>query len=164
MPDSVFDTLPLPLKSIATRPLFVMKLDVKPMVVVGQTPGPFRRIGIVPSGTFAGDRLSGTVLDGGADWQTVRGDGSTTLDVRLLLKTDDDVTIAMSYRGVRHGPAELIQRLEKGQVIDPASYYFRIAPSFEAPAGRYEWLNRIVAVGTGHRFETGPVYSVFEVL
>ena len=164
MPNSVFDTLPLPLKSIATRPLFVMKLDVKPIVVVGQTPGPFRRVGIVPSGTFTGDRLSGTVLDGGADWQTVRGDGSTTLDVRLLLKTDDDVTIAMSYRGVRHGPAEVIQQLEKGQVIDPASYYFRMTPTFEAPAGRYEWLNRIVAVGTGHRFETGPVYSVFEVL
>jgi hypothetical protein len=164
MPDPVFETLPLPLKSIATRPLFVMKLDVKPIVVVGQTPGPFRRVGIVPSGTFAGDRLSGTVLDGGSDWQTVRDDGSTTLDVRLLLKTDDDVTIAMSYRGVRHGPAELIQRLESGQVIDPSSYYFRIAPIFEAPAGRYEWLNRIIAVGTGHRFANGPVYSVFEVL
>src|SRR5579871_3701487 len=100
MPDSVFETLPLPLKSIATRPLFVMRLDVKPIVVVGQTPGPFRRVGIVPSGTFAGERLSGTVLDGGSDWQTVRDDGSTTLDVRLLLKSDDDVTIAMSYRGV----------------------------------------------------------------
>jgi hypothetical protein len=164
MPDSVFETLPLPLKSIVTQPLFVMRLDVKPIVVIGQTPGPFRRVGIVPSGTFTGDRLSGTVLDGGSDWQTVRDDGSTTLDVRLLLKTDDDVTIAMSYRGVRHGPAELIQRLERGQVIDPSSYYFRIAPIFEAPAGRYEWLNRVIAVGTGHRFETGPVYSVFEVL
>ena len=164
MPESVFETLPLPLKNIATQPLFVMRLDVKPIVVVGQTPGPFRRVGIVPSGTFSGDRLSGTVLDGGSDWQTVRNDGSTTLDVRLLLKTDDDVTIAMSYRGVRHGPAELIQQLESGQVIDPSSYYFRIAPIFEAPAGRYEWLNRIIAVGTGHRFESGPVYSVFEVL
>ncbi|RZF24903.1 DUF3237 domain-containing protein [Paraburkholderia sp. UYCP14C] len=164
MSDQVFGTLPLPLKSIATQPLFVMRLDVKPIVVVGQTPGPFRRVGIVPSGTFAGDRLSGIILDGGSDWQAVRDDGSTTLDVRLLLKTDDDVTIAMSYRGVRHGPAELIQRLERGQVIDPSSYYFRIAPIFEAPAGRYEWLNRIIAVGAGHRFETGPVYSVFEVL
>lgn len=164
MADLAFETLPLPLKSIAMQPLFVIKLDVKPIVVVGQTPGPFRRVGIVPSGTFAGDRLSGTVLDGGSDWQTVRDDGSTTLDVRLLLKTDDDVTIGMSYRGIRHGPADLIQRLERGQVIDPSSYYFRITPIFEAPAGRYEWLNRIIAVGTGHRLENGPVYSVFEVL
>ena len=104
------------------------------------------------------------MLDGGSDWQTVRSDGSTTLDVRLLLKTDDDVTITMSYRGVRHGPAEVIQRLEKGEIVEPSSYYFRIGPIFEAPNGRYEWLNRLMAIGTGHRFADGPVYSVFEVL
>jgi hypothetical protein len=141
-----------------------MRLDVKPIVVVGATPGPFRRVGIVPSGSFEGDRLSGKVLDGGSDWQAVRSDGSTTLDVRLVLQTDDGSTIAMSYRGVRHGPVEVIERLEKGEVVDPSSYYFRINPIFEAPAGRYEWLNRIMAVGTGHRFANGPTYSVFEVL
>ncbi|NPT42849.1 DUF3237 family protein [Paraburkholderia sp. 1N] len=161
---TLFDSLPAPLKSVQTRPLFVMRLDVKPIVVVGATPGPFRRVGIVPSGSFEGDRLSGKVLDGGSDWQAVRSDGSTTLDVRLVLQTDDGSTIAMSYRGVRHGPVEVIERLEKGEVVDPSSYYFRINPIFEAPAGRYEWLNRIMAVGTGHRFANGPTYSVFEVL
>jgi hypothetical protein len=164
MTSSFFESLPAPLKSVQTRPLFVMRLDVKPIVVVGATPGPFRRVGIVPSGTFEGERLSGKVLDGGSDWQAVRTDGSTTLDVRLLLQTDDGSTITMSYRGVRHGPAEVMQRLDKGEAVDPSSYYFRIAPIFEAPAGRYEWLNRIVAVGTGHRFPEGPTYSVFEVL
>jgi hypothetical protein len=49
-------------------------------------------------------------------------------------------------------------------VVDPASYYFRINSMFEAPAGRYEWLNGILAIGLGHRFAYGPVYSVFEVL
>jgi len=58
----------------------------------------------------------------------------------------------------------VIQRLEKGEEVDPASYYFRINPIFETPAGKYEWLNRVIAVGTGHRFAYGPVYSVFEVL
>lgn len=164
MSTPAFESLPEPLRSVQTRPLFVMRLDVKPIVVVGATPGPFRRVGIVPSGSFKGERLSGTVLDGGSDWQTVRSDGSTTLDVRLLLKTDDDVTITMSYRGVRHGPAEVIQRLEKGEIVEPSSYYFRIGPIFEAPNGRYEWLNRLMAIGTGHRFADGPVYSVFEVL
>ncbi|WP_208862135.1 DUF3237 domain-containing protein [Paraburkholderia caballeronis] len=159
-----FDDLPAPLTRIDTRPLFVMRLDVKPIVVVGDTPGPFRRVGIVPSGTFAGERLAGTVLDGGSDWQTVRDDGSTTLDVRLVLRTGDGVHVAMSYRGVRHGDPDVIGRLERGEAVDPASYYFRIAPQFEAPAGPYAWLNRIVAVGAGHRFAGGPVYSVFEVL
>jgi hypothetical protein len=84
--------------------------------------------------------------------------------VRLILQTDDGVNITIAYRGIRHGAADVIQRLEKGEPVDPASYYFRINPVFEAPAGKYEFLNRVIAVGTGHRFKDGPVYSVFEVL
>jgi hypothetical protein len=160
----LFDELPATLKSVQSRPLFVMRLDVKPIVMVGATPGSFRRVGIVPSGTFTGDRLSGKVLDGGTDWQSVRSDGSTLLDVRLVLQTDDGANILMSYRGVRHGATDIIQRLEKGEEVDPASYYFRINPIFEAPVGKYEWLNRVIAVGAGHRFSYGPVYSVFEIL
>jgi hypothetical protein len=159
-----FDELPAPLRNVALRPLFVMRLDVKPIEIVGQTPGAFRRVGIVPSGTFAGERLSGVVLDGGSDWQTVRSDGSTALDVRLLLRTDDGTNVLMSYRGIRHGDPDVLRRLDKGEPVDPASYYFRINPVFEAPSGKYEWLNRVIGVGTGHRFPGGPVYSVFEVL
>ena len=32
-----------------------------------------------------------------------RPDGSTTLDVRIVLQTDDGATIGMTYRGLRHG-------------------------------------------------------------
>jgi hypothetical protein len=159
-----FDELPAALQQVRTRPLFVMKLEVKPLVAVGETPGPFRRIGIVPSGTFTGDRLSGKVLDGGSDWQTVRSDGSTTLDVRLTLQTDDDVFLTMEYRGIRQGPADVMDRLARGEAVDPAEYYFRTIATFEAPNGNYAWLNGLVAVATGHRFPDGPVYSVFEVL
>ncbi|NIE64276.1 DUF3237 domain-containing protein [Burkholderia sp. Ax-1719] len=159
-----FDALPPALKELQFRPLFVMRLDVKPIEVVGQTAGALRRVGIVPSGSFAGERLNGVVLDGGSDWQTVRSDGSTTLDVRLLLRTDDGTRLLMSYRGVRHGEAGILQRLDRGEPVDSASYYFRINPVFEAPSGAYEWLNRVIAIGTGHRFPDGPVYSIFEVL
>ncbi|WP_250517134.1 DUF3237 domain-containing protein [Caballeronia sp. INDeC2] len=164
MATPLFEDLPPALQRVQARPLFVLRLDVKPIVTVGDTPGPFRRIGIVPSGTFAGERLAGAVLDGSSDWQTVRSDGSTMLDVRLVLRTGDGVAIPMSYRGIRHGPADVMQRLDKGEAVDPAHYYFRINPIFEAPKGRYEWLNRVLAVGIGHRFPDGPVYSVFEVL
>ncbi len=164
MSDPIFQDLPASLKSVQTRPLFVMRLDVKPMVIVGATPGPSRRVGIVPSGTFSGERLSGRLLDGSSDWQSVRTDGSTTLDVRLVLQTEDNTNILMSYRGIRRGPADVIQRLEKGEEVDPAAYYFRINPIFEAPIGKYDWLNGVMAIGIGHRFAYGPVYSVFEVL
>ena len=159
-----YDGLPEVLKSVRTRPLFVMQLQVRPLVIVGATPGANRRIGVVPGGSFEGERLSGQVMDGGSDWQAVRADGSTTLDVRLLLKTKDDALVAMTYRGVRHGPADVIKRMEKGEAIDPSSYYFRINPMFETAAATYAWLNRVLAVGNGYRRPDGPVYSVFEGL
>ncbi len=158
------DELPAALQHLPTRPLFVVRLDVKPLVVVGDTPGPFRRVGIVTSGTFSGERLSGKVLDGSNDWQDVRSDGSTTLDVRLTLQTNDGVFLTTAYRGIRRGPVDVMERLNRGELVDPSEYYFRIIATFEAPAGPYAWLNGIVAVGTGHRLPDGPVYSVFEVL
>ena len=158
------ESLPDTLRTAETTPLFVMRLNVRKLQIVGDAPGGFRRIGVVFGGTFAGERLSGEVLDGGSDWQIVRSDGSTTLDVRLVLKAEDGALIGMTYRGIRHGPADIIARLEAGETVDPASYYFRIAPTFETASVEHGWLNRIVAVGVGHRFADGPVYSVFEVL
>jgi Protein of unknown function (DUF3237) len=158
------DDLPDTLKVVRTRPLFVMRLDVRPLQIVGQTPGAFRRIGVVPGGRFEGERSSGEVMEGGADWQAVRADGSTILDVRLVLKTSDSALIGMTYRGVRHGPPEIIQRLERGEAVDPAAYYFRAAAMFEAAAAEYAWLNTVVAIGVGQRRPDGPVYSLFEIL
>ena len=161
---SLRDSLPDALREVRTRPLFVMRLDVRPLQIVGAAPGAYRRVGVVPSGIFDGERLSGQVLDGGSDWQNVRSDGSTTLDVRLVLKTTDDALVGMSYRGIRQGPPDVIARLEKGEVVDAADYYFRIAPLFETAAPQYAWLNNVVAIGIGHRRADSPVYSVFEVL
>ena len=158
------DNLPEVLKAVRTRPLFVMHLDVRKLQIVGATPGSYRRVGVVFGGTFEGERLSGEILEGGSDWQTVRSDGATTLDVRLILKTRDDVLISMVYRGLRHGPADIIERIEKGEVVDPATHYFRIAPLFETASPRYDWINRILAIGIGHRRADGPIYSVFELL
>ncbi len=159
------ENLPVELQCIQTRPLFVLRLKVRPLQVVGETPAGFRRIGVVTGGVFAGTRLSGEVLEGGADWQAVRSDGSSTgLDVRLVLKTSDDTLIAMEYRGVRHGPAEVITRLEQGETVDPGRYYFRMAAAFQTAAPQYAWINKIAAVAAGYRPAEGPVYSVFERL
>src|SRR6202140_4988996 len=158
------DNLPEVLRTLGTQPLFVMRLDVRKLQIVGATPGGYRRIGVVPGGSFEGERLSGEVLDGGNDWQTVRSDGATTLDGRLVLKTKDEALIAMTYRGIRHGPPDVVARIEKGEAVDPASYYFRINPLFETANANYGWLNRVVGVGIGHRGSGWPIYSIFEVL
>ena len=164
MANNLWDSTPEVLRQVKARPLFVMRLQVRPLQVVGAVPGTHRRIGVVPAGQFEGERLSGEVLEGGSDWQSVRSDGSTLLDVRLVLQSVDNALITMRYRGIRQGPTEVIARLERGEVIDPDSYYFRIAPLFETAAPRLSWLNNLVAVGIGHRTAEGPIYSVFEVL
>lgn len=97
MPTSLSDELPDVLREVRTTPLFVMRLDVRPLQIIGATPSAYRRVGVVPSGVFAGEHLSGQVLDGGTDWQNVRSDGGTTLDARLVFKTADDALIGMSY-------------------------------------------------------------------
>src|SRR6202795_867608 len=112
MSPSLIDNLPEALKTLRTRPLFVMRLDVRKLLMVGATPGGYRRVGVVPGGSFEGERLSGEVLDGGSDWQPVRSDGATTLSVRLVLKTKDDALIGVTYRGVRHGPPDVVARIE----------------------------------------------------
>lgn len=155
--------LPESLKSVRTRSLFVLREQVPPLFVVGQTPNGFRRIGIVPGGAFEGERLSGDVVSGN-DWQSVRTDSCIKLDVRLLLKTTDGALIVMTYTCLRAGPPSIIEKLDKGESVDPGSYYFRMNPIFETSATRYDWINRILAIGTGHRLPDGPLYNIFEVL
>jgi hypothetical protein len=164
MPTSLLENLPESLAGVKTRPLFVMRLNVRSLQIIGPAVGPVRRVGVVFGGVFEGERLSGEVLDGGSDWQTVRSDGALTLDIRLVLKTGDEAMIGMTYKGIRHGSPDILARIDRGEAVDPASYYFRIAPFFETAAPKYDWLNRILAVGGGFRREDGPIYSLFEVL
>ncbi|HEY5301387.1 MAG TPA: DUF3237 domain-containing protein [Acetobacteraceae bacterium] len=149
---------------IRMRHLFTMRLQVGGMQAIGAAPAGDRRIGLVAGGTFEGERLRGTVLPGGADWLLLRSDGVMTLDVRLALETSDGALISFAYRGLRHGPKEVMERMGRGEATDPASYYFRTTGGFETAAPTYAWLNRVWAVGTGTRPPEGPVYDVFEVL
>ena len=158
-----FAELPETLRSVRSRPLFVMRLDVRPYQIVGGTESAFRRIGVVPGGVFEGERLSGAVLEGGNDWQTVRADGKVELDVKLCLKTNDDATIGMTYKGIRRGPPDVLNRVDGGEDVDPSEYYFRTNPVFET-ASAYNWNNGIIAVGIGYRTSLGFIYSVFEIL
>jgi hypothetical protein len=156
-------TLPQVLTQVRSRTLFQLREAVPPLYVVGQTPNAFRRIGVVTGGSFQGERLSGEVVSGN-DWQDVREDDCTRLDVRLLLRTTDDALIVMTYQCLRSGSADTLAKLDRGEAVDPASYYFRFIALFETSAPKYDWINRIVAVGIGERLADGPLYNVFEVL
>jgi uncharacterized protein DUF3237 len=126
---------------------------------LGAAPLGSRRIVPITGGRFSGERLSGRVLAGGADWQLVRAD----LDARYTLETDDRALIYVRNTGYRHGPAEVIQRLAKGEAVDPSLYYMRTTPWFETGDNRYAWMNRIVCVATGARRAAAVELQVFEV-
>jgi hypothetical protein len=146
------------------RPLFIFVIDVAKPSIIGQTPGVHRRVGEITGGRFEGERLSGKILSGGSDWQSVRSDGCWELNVRIVLETGDGHLIGMTYRGLRHGPKEVIDAIARGEMVSPSSYYFRIAPAFETASEKYGWINSIIAVGSGHRLPSGPIYQVFEIL
>ncbi len=149
---------------LRTSHLLTLKLAVNGMQPVGETPAGDRRVGLVAGGSFEGAKLRGTVLPGGADWIIGRPDGVTTLDVRIVLRTDDGAVIGLTYRGLRHGPAAVMEKVNAGHYVDPSEYYFRIALTFETASPRYAWLNKIFGIGTGSRPPEGPVYEIFEVL
>ena len=140
------------------RPLFRAEITLAPAQELGR-----RRIIPITGGRFHGERLSGRVLGGGADWQIVRPDGVADLDARYTIETQDGALIYVWNKGYRHGPDEVIQRLRDGEAVDPKLYYMRTTPWFETGDARYAWLNRIVCVATGARRAAAVELDVFEV-
>jgi len=162
--DSLAALLPAELSTLRYQPLFIFQIEVKPPSIVGATPGYDRRIGEIAGGRFEGERLKGKILSGGSDWQSLRADGATTLNVRLVMETHDGALIAMTYLGVRHGPKEVLDRIARGESVNPSEYYMRATPYYETASPNYSWLNRVVSVAYGHRVAGGAIYQVFEIL
>jgi len=162
--NSLAAMLPPVMTTLRLQPLFIFHIEVKPPSIIGATPGHDRRIGEIAGGRFEGERLRGRILSGGSDWQSLRNDATTTLNVRLVLETDDGALIAMTYLGMRHGPKEVMDRLARGESVSPSEYYMRATPYYETASEKYGWLNRIVSLAYGHRMVGGAIYQVFEVL
>lgn len=155
--------VPEPLQVLRLAHLLSIKLEISAVQRIS-APGAGTVIGVVAGGQFDGARLQGRVLPGGSDWQRVLPDGSLRLDCRIVLETAQGALIAMTYQGIRSGSPEVLERLAAGRAVGADEYYLRINPLFETRSPEHEWLNRIVAVGAGHRLPDGPVYNVFEVL
>jgi Protein of unknown function (DUF3237) len=147
-----------------SRLLMTLEVVVAPLHKVGAVPHGTRAFAPIASGTFDGPRLRGRVLPGGGDWTLLRSDGVLELDLRFTLETDDGALIYMSSFGFRHGPTEVLAALARGEEVDPSRYYFRTTPRFETSAPRYAYLNRLIAIASGNRRPSGPIYTIEEVL
>jgi len=150
---------------LESRHLFTITMKLPPTLDLGDTPAGNRRVFTVSGGEFSGDRLRGEVLpEASSDLLLLRADGSYQQDVRLILRTDDQALVLMTYRGVRHASAEVDARRARGEQLAPSEYYLRTAPFFETASAKYSWLNKIVSVGVGARGADEVKYEVFEIL
>jgi hypothetical protein len=130
---------------------------------VGLTPLGRRRIIDILGGRVEGPLLTGVILPGGADWQVVREDGTAVLEARYTIRTDDGALIYVRNDGYRHGPADVMAALARGESVDPALYYFRTTPRFETGAPRFAWLNRTLALCSGVREKAQVILDFFVV-
>lgn len=132
-------------------------------IEIGRIAGNLRRVIPVTSGEVLGQRIRGRVVPGGADFQTIRADGITELHARYVIETEDGHTIYVENTGVRFGPAELMEKLRRGEEVDPGLIYFRSNPKFETAAPGYEWLMRHLFVCSGARFPDRVEMRYFQV-
>jgi hypothetical protein len=123
-----------------------------------------RRIVHLTGGTFAGPELNGTLLPGSsADWQIVLPDGTALGDIRYTLRTDRGDLLYVRSQGVRHGSAEVLARLGRGEEVDPGEYVFRTSTQIETAAPDLDWLNKGVFISVGGRQPGGVIYDVYLV-
>jgi hypothetical protein len=115
-------------------------------------------------GTFVGPQLNGVLLPGAsADWQIVRPDGTTIGDVRLTLQTTQGEALYVRSQGVRHGGAEVLARLSRGEDVDASEYVFRTSMRMETAAAELDWLNKSVFISVAGRQPGGVMYEVYLV-
>ena len=143
---------------------FELHAEVAKPDEVGVIPGGARRVIPILGGTFTGPGLKGKILPGGADHQLLQPDGFTQLEARYILQTEQGEMIYVTNRGMRHGPAEVLQRLNAGERVDPNLIYFRSAATLETAAPRLQWMARAIFVCVGERYPSEVVVRFYRVL
>ena len=154
------DHLPEPRLTLIYR----LEATLAPPLDLGNVAQGLRRIVAQTGGTFTGPELNGTLLPGAsADWQIVLPDGTALGDIRYTLQTDAGELLYVQSRGVRHGSAEVIARLARGEDVDASEYTFRTSTQIETAAPRLDWLNRGIFLSVGGRQARGVIYEVYLV-
>jgi hypothetical protein len=121
-----------------------------------------RRIVPQTGGTFTGPEISGKLLPGtSADWQLVLPDGTAIADIRYTLQTDGGDLLYVQSRGIRHGSAEVLARLARGEHVDADEYTFRTSTQIETAAPHLDWLNKGIFISVAGRQPTGVIYETY---
>jgi muconolactone delta-isomerase len=131
---------------------------------LGQITQGHRRIVPLTGGTFSGPELNGELIGGtSADWQIVLPDGTALGDIRYTLKTDGGALLHVRSQSVRHGSAEVLARLARGDDVNASEYTFRAWTQIETAAAELDWLNKGIFIAVGGRHAGGVTYETYLV-
>lgn len=153
----------LEIEPVRTEFVFEAKVDCDAPRVIG--PSKHGRHQLIPivGGSFAGPRIRGDVLAGGADWQHVRADGVVEIEARYTIRAEDGALISVCNRGIAN-----MNPTPFGSPGETPGPYARTQPEFEAPVdGPHDWLNKWLFVGTLQVLSFAPLtvqVRVFRVL
>jgi len=145
-------------------PIYRLEATLGEPIDLGDTDHGHRRIVPLTGGIFAGPAISGKLLPGAsADWQTGLPDGTAIGDIRYTLQTEGGDVLYVQGRGVRHGSADVLARLARGEDVDASEYTFRTSTHIETAAPHLDWLNKGVFVSVGGRQPGGVIYETYLV-
>jgi hypothetical protein len=130
-------------------------------IAIGETGAGLRRIVAIKGGVVKGPAITGRVLDAGADFQVLRADGSSFLEARYALDIDGHGLVYVENNGLRCGAPDVMEKLARGEAVDPALIYFRSVPKFETAAPGLQWMMRHVFIGVGTRYPDRVQLSVW---
>jgi Protein of unknown function (DUF3237) len=148
---------------LSREPIFTIHAELEGVTSLGRTPYGERRVIGILGGSVRGPKLAGRILPGGADWQIIRSDGAADIKARYTIETDAGALIMVTSEGLRHGPPDVLEKLLRGDNVDPRLYYFRTVMRFETADKSVEWLNRILALARGQREARAVRLDVYEV-
>lgn len=150
--------------ALRTRYVFTITAHIGGVTSAGDIGTGVRRIIPIIGGEVKGRDVNGKVCAVGADFQIVRPNELIELEAKYAIETDDGAVIYVENRGIRFGPVELLQKLKRGEPVDPDLIYFRTVPRFETGAERYRWLMESLFVGSAARHADRVVIDVHQVL
>lgn len=149
---------------LQTRYVFTITAWIAEVISAGETGIGVRRIIPVIGGEVCGESINGKVLSGGADFQIIRPNERIDLEAKYAFETDDGAVVYVENKGIRFGPIELLQKLKRGEPVDPGLIYFRTVPRFETGAEKYRWLMESLFVASAARHPDRVVVDVHQVL
>jgi hypothetical protein len=149
---------------LSTRYVFTITAQIGEVTSAGDIGTGVRRIIPITGGEVRGEHVNGKVCAFGADFQIIRPNELIELEAKYAFETDDGAVIYVENRGIRFGPIELLQRLKRGEPVDPRLIYFRTVPKFETGSEKYRWLMQSLFIGSAARHADRVVVEVHQVL